>query len=72
MWRVCLGVAVIMQSHMERQKMERPDIIMEGIMEKPFMMAISVWTGWSNPDRTPHTGLLEYKNVYRPGENRIL
>ena len=23
------------------------DIIMEGIMEKPFMMAISVWTGWS-------------------------
>ena len=40
------GSGVIMRSHMERQKMERPDIIMEGIMEKPFMMEISVWMGW--------------------------
>ena len=44
---VLYGSGVIMQSHMERQKMERPDIIMVGIMEKPFMMAISVWTDLS-------------------------
>ena len=30
------------------------------------MTVISVWTEWSIPDRTPHTGLLEYKNVHRP------
>ncbi len=48
------GSGVIMQSHMERQKMERPDIIMEDhgetIHDGNFCM-----DGLVYPDRTPHT-----------------
>ena len=38
---------------------------MEVTLEKKSMMGISVWTDWYIRT-TPHTGLLEYQNVYRP------
>ncbi len=63
---VLSGSGATMQLQMARRKMAEPFTGMAAIVVKQFMTVISVWMDWCTPDRTPHTGLLEYKNVYRP------
>ena len=60
------GNGVTMRLLMALLRMERQSMPTEEIMAKISMMAISAWMGLVYPDRTAHTGLLEYKNVYRP------